>query len=106
MNSGTYWEPWQPQEGDRVLIRINPECRGYRSAIAMWDVPGDPAEEVWIEHRPDDAGMTGVVSTIWADDWLEDGHRFYVAIDPACRQSGRFIRVAAGEIELIERVAR
>src|SRR5690349_16098534 len=99
-DSDTFWEPWQPEEGDRVRLRINPECRGYRSAIAAAVLfEGDEAEEVWIQHGEREAGQTGVVSTIWEDDWLGDGHRFYVRTDGP---RSRFLRVAAGEIELIE----
>lgn len=44
------WEPWTPAVGERVRIRISPECPGRRSAL----LPD------WIiQHAEDESGQVG-----------------------------------------------
>ena len=96
-------ERWEP------LIRINAECPGYRSAIAaMSFYDGAEPEDIWLQHSATEDSITGIVFCV-QDDWLDDGHRFTVTSDSAIDYGDgtptarRFLRVAAGEIELLDR---
>lgn len=54
-------ESWQPREGDRVVVRVTPECR-YQVGYMTED---DEADEIRREgHDPAEDGQIGTVDTV------------------------------------------
>jgi hypothetical protein len=39
MDEQRFWEPWTPEVGRRVRVRISPECERHAKAFDRWFVP-------------------------------------------------------------------
>jgi hypothetical protein len=83
------WEPWRPEIGQRVRVRISPEC-------VLVDGDGTV-----FHHAEWHDGVTGVV---YRDDFPlgwpnRAGHRFAVKVD---QPVGGRIAVAAIELEPVD----
>jgi hypothetical protein len=91
------WEPWVPEVGQRVRVRIGPECRDHV----------EHSEDRYMTHAN---GQTGtVVEPGERRAWIMravaaryPGHRYLVQVDdPPPDGRDKYI-MAAAELELIE----
>ena len=81
------WEPWQPQVGDWVRVRISPEC-----VCLTCGGPGHSGKGKRLKGKGE--GPVGVVEQINSLSFTSHvpgcfhegsvGHRFYVAVDEKC----------------------
>lgn len=112
--SGAVWEPWRPEIGQRVRIRLSAECqsRGYHAAPppsvsddelremmrARVDVASRYARDEWSTGHPDVVdGIEGSVTDI--NRALDYGHFYRVMFDVAIGD-GAFIGMDMAAIEL------
>lgn len=58
-----YFEPWQPDVGQRVRIRLNPECRHFADEHVAFD------------------GRTGTIIGVLDRGHRDAAHRFRVSLD-------------------------
>lgn len=78
MEPEAVWEPWQPEVGQRVRIRLSGECPiEYRHAEAGYDRIRKVIEPVG--HNPDESGRVGTVSAVQREE--RGGHYYMVDYD-------------------------
>lgn len=58
-----YFEPWQPREGQRVRVRLNPECRHFEDPQASFE------------------GRLGTVIAVLERGHRDPAHRYRVVLD-------------------------
>jgi hypothetical protein len=98
------WEPWAPEVGQRVRVRISPECDAR--FIARYTLNGEPATGAE-HHFPEAHGATGIVTeVVTSGREAINGHRFHVQFDRGVSVPGTGhllgICVAAIEMEPVQ----
>lgn len=90
------WEPWTPRIGERVRVRISPECR-------------DHARSMYPDYLEAVQGQTGTVIEWGARAWQAPlferkfpGHRYPVQIDRPCADGRDKVVLAASELEPLD----
>lgn len=79
-SEGEYWEPWQPQVGQRVRVRLRGECP-YSVNTAFQQRGHEGC------HSPCADGVVGTVaSTQFAARGLDTAHHYQVALLVECRR--------------------
>lgn len=63
--SGDAWEPWQPVEGQRVLIRLSGECQYHRAWEKEAVTPEGKIGKVLLDTRSIQDGATGIQGHPW-----------------------------------------
>lgn len=76
------WEPWTPQLGQRVRVRLSGECREHFTAYQD-DTPYFRP----VPHYAEEDGRVGAVTEVRQD---EQGHRFYVDFEEPFRLRRRY----------------
>lgn len=78
--SGQFWEPWQPQVGDRVRVMLSPECRAvFRS---RWADSRQLMNAPSLTHIAGEDGRVGTVIDIeHADEDIAPGHIYLTQFD-------------------------
>lgn len=103
--SGEYWEPWTPKMGQRVRVRLSPECRGLSHESTV--------EEGYVGYRvghPEEIdGCTGTVGLFPPDMariHTDDSHPYWVDLKTSPYVKGRGYcygtALAAAEIEPLD----
>jgi hypothetical protein len=91
-----YWEPWTPKVGDRVRVRLSPECRHERQSSSTREMIGS--------HIPEENGRVGTVAPWPNPTWpRRNGHDICVVFDvPIAVTAWRhFYGCAFAAIELV-----
>lgn len=92
--SAQYWEPWTPEVGQRVRVRLSGECQFAEQ--------NGGAHTVYIEPFSEDGVIGRAVPAVWPTA-LEAGHAYFVAFEDGqgAASSGRGGWYAAMELEPI-----
>lgn len=101
-----FWEPWHPEVGQRVRIRLNGECD-----IPTWWVKGEKVVDFGNGHLDIENNCVGTIIECPFTErdgycrHVEVGHPYAVVIDGGISQSGVRIRgahYAALELEPVD----
>jgi hypothetical protein len=76
-----YYEPWSPEVGQRVRVRLNPECRHFEN------------------NQSDFEGRTGTVIAVLERGHRDPAHRYRVVLDG---DVWSYWVLAAVELEAVE----
>lgn len=95
MDPAGMWEPWTPEKGQRVRVKLSGECRGM-----YWPLVAGG-------HEPAMNGKEGRVYATWPD---RSGHNYLVILDEPVAVEGfekplTHFQLSALEIEPLEGAA-
>ena len=95
------WQPWTPQVGDRVRVRLSGECRRENDPNSPLSGAGVLEGHTLLRH-----GMTGTVDRLCRhSDCVRYGHVYTVILDEPIRLGDDEYRAdcfAAAELEPLE----
>ena len=97
MNEPEFWEPWHPQVGDRVRVRMRGECQAIPPASSAFGQEEDNHGVV--------AFLDGEMGVVKGFDGPMPGHSYVVLMDARYPLYGRdwgYCDFAAIELEKIE----